>query len=176
MTNKSKFVNGIYDFASILLTAVIAVGIIFTFVFKLSSVDGQSMENTLHHGDSLLITSSVKHFEVGDVIVTSQPNAYNMVLIKRVVATGGQTVSFNRYSGKLLVDGVPIDEPYIKEPMLFTDSMRKEFVVPEGCVFVMGDNRNNSADSRDSNIGFVDERYIMGKVIYKFGDTEMFNN
>ncbi len=176
MTNKSKLVKGIYEFASILLTAVIAVGIMFTFVFKLSAVDGQSMENTLHHGDSLIITSAVKHFEVGDVIVTSQPNAYNKVLIKRVVATEGQTVSFNRYSGKLIVDGVPVDEPYIKEPMLFTASMRNEFVVPEGCVFVMGDNRNNSSDSRDSNIGFIDERYIMGKVIYKLGDTEMFNN
>lgn len=176
MTNKSKLVNGIYEFASILLTAVIAVGIIFVFVFKLSTVDGESMENTLHNGDNLIITSAVKHFEVGDVIVTSQPNAYNKVLIKRVVATAGQTVSFNRYSGKLIVDGVPVDEPYIKEPMAFRDSMRKEFVVPEGCVFVMGDNRNNSADSRDSNIGFVDERYIMGKVIYKFGDTELFDN
>ncbi len=175
MKIKSKFLYTIYDVASVLLTAILAVGIIFTFCFKISAVSGESMENTLHHADNLIISSVTSEFEYGDVVVISQPNGYNHVLIKRIIAVGGQTVEFDESTGKTIIDGNIIDEPYVKENIDYTYSMTKKYVIPEGKLFVMGDNRNNSADSRDIAVGFIDERYVMGKVVYKFGDTELFN-
>ena len=174
---KVKNIETIYEISSVLLTALIAVSIIFTFFFKLSTVSGQSMENTLQHGDNLLITSLSKEFEIGDVIVINKEYLTEDVLIKRVVAVEGQVVSFDPLTRKLIVDGQIVDEPYIKETMsYFPQFMSGEFVVPEGHLFVMGDNRNHSADSRIPSIGFIDERRVIGKVFYKFGDTELFNS
>lgn len=170
-----KNAESIYDIASIVVSAVLCVGIIFTFFFKISTVSGESMENTLHDMDRLIISSVVNDVEYGDVVVTSQPNMFNKVLIKRVIAVGGQTVWFDEATGETIVDGQPLDEPYIKEEMEYTPAMDKLFTVPEGKIFVMGDNRNNSSDSRDEFVGFIDENYIVGKVIYKFGDKELFN-
>ncbi len=170
-----KNAEAIYDFASILVSAVISVGIIFTFFFKISTVSGESMENTLHHADRLIISSVVNGVEYGDVVVTSQPNLFNKVLIKRVIAVGGQTVWFDEETGKTIVDGKVLDEPYIKEEMEYTPAMDKLFTVPEGKIFVMGDNRNNSSDSRDEFVGVIDENYIVGKVVYRFGDKSLFN-
>lgn len=174
--NNKKVLSYVYDLASILLTAVLVVSIIFTFVFKVSTVSGESMENTLSNGDSLIITAVTGEIKYGDVVVISQPNGYDKVLIKRVIATGGQTVSFNRFDNSVLVDGKKLDEPYIKEPMRFLYSMNETYEVPEGMLFVMGDNRNESADSRDREIGLIDERYVVGKVIYRLGDTHIFNS
>lgn len=176
MKNKKRFLETAYDIASILLTAILAVGIIFTFFFKISTVSGQSMENTLHDGDSLIISSITTEIEQGDVVVISQPNAYSLVLIKRVIAVGGQTVEFDHETGKTIVDGKIIDEPYVKEHVDYTYSMTKKYYVPEGKIFVMGDNRNHSADSRDIMVGMIDEDYVMGKVVYKFGDTKLFDS
>lgn len=172
----SKTLNNIYDFISILVSSVLVVGVIFTFLFKISTVSGISMENTLHNGDSLIISSVSRDFEYGDVVVTSQPNAYSKVLIKRVIAVGGQTVSFDEDTSKVYVDGVELNEPYIKEEMDISINMKNEYVVPEGELFVMGDNRNHSSDSRDLYIGTIDEDYIIGKVLYRFGDKSLFNS
>ncbi len=171
-----KNAESIYEIVSIIVSAVISVGIIFTFFFKISTVSGESMENTLHDMDKLIISSVVTDVEYGDVVVTSQPNMFNKVLIKRVIAVGGQTVWFDEETGRTIVDGKPLDEPYIKEKMEYTPAMDKLFTVPEGHIFVMGDNRNNSSDSRDEFVGTIDEDYIVGKVIYRFGDKELFKN
>ena len=176
MKNKTQNLETIYDVASILLTAIIAVGVIFTFFFKLSVVSGESMENTLHNGDNLIISSITPEIEYGDVVVISQPNGYEKVLIKRVIAVGGQTVEFDHHTGKTIVDGKILDEPYIKEEANYTYGMTHKYVVPQGKIFVMGDNRNHSADSRDVMVGLIDEDYVMGKVLYKFGDTKLFNS
>lgn len=171
-----KNAESVYDIASIIVSAVLCVGIIFTFFFKISTVSGESMENTLHNMDKLIISSIVTDVEYGDVVVTSQPNLFNKVLIKRVIAVGGQTVWFDEETKHVLVDGKALDEPYIKEEMEYTPEMEKLFTVPEGKIFVMGDNRNNSSDSRDEFIGFIDENYVVGKVIYRIGDKELFNS
>lgn len=173
--NKSKNIESIYDFAGIIVAALLSVCIIFTFFFKISTVVGESMENTLLGGDTVLISAINTDIEYGDVVVISQPNVYEKVLIKRVIAVGGQTISFDRISGKVIVDGKQIDEPYIKENMEFTFAMTKNYTVPEGKLFVMGDNRNESADSRDLYIGLIDERYVVGKVFYRVGDLKPFN-
>lgn len=171
-----KNAESIYDIASIVVSAVISVGIIFTFFFKISTVSGESMENTLHNADRLIISSIVTDVEYGDVVVTSQPNMFNKVLIKRVIAVGGQTVWFDEETKQTIVDGKPLNEPYIKEEMEYTPAMDKLFTVPEGKIFVMGDNRNNSSDSRDAFVGMIDENYIVGKVVYRFGDKSLFNS
>ncbi|MCR4595002.1 MAG: signal peptidase I [Clostridiales bacterium] len=176
MKKNSKLLEYAYDFAEILIYALVAILILFTFILKTSVINGESMENTLHNGENVLITAVNSDIKYGDVVVISQPNFYEKVLIKRVIATEGQTVSFNQETGKVEVDGVELKEDYIKDQnLLFIyQSMRKECVVPEGCVFVMGDNRNNSADSRDPNVGVIDKRYIIGKVFYKVGDRTLF--
>lgn len=170
-----KFLATVYDFASILLTAVLAVSIIFAFFFKISAVVGSSMADTLSNGDRVLITSINTSLKYGDVVVISQPNSLEKVLIKRIIAVGGQEVSFDRENGKVIVDGTALDEPYIKEFMDVYDSFDKTYRVPEGMLFVMGDNRNDSLDSRDARVGFIDERYIVGKVFYRMWDTHFFN-
>lgn len=174
--NKTKLLNTVYDFASVLLAALLVVSIIFTFFFKISTVVGESMENTLHNGESLLITAINGEIKNGDVVVISQPNSYELVLIKRVIGTEGQTISFDKKTRSVCVDGVELKEEYIKEKMLYLYGMSKTYTVPEGKLFVMGDNRNASADSRDPGIGMIDERYVVGKVFYKFGDTKFFNS
>lgn len=172
--SNNKIISALYDFASIMLSSIIVVCVIFTFFFKISTVFGVSMENTLHEGDNVLIRSVNPELKYGDVIVISQPNGYDKVLIKRVIGVGGQTISFDRETGKVIIDGVAVDEPYIKEDMEFTYSMTRTYVIPDGMLFVMGDNRNESADSRDMYVGLIDERYVVGKVIYRVGDKELF--
>ncbi|MDO4153959.1 MAG: signal peptidase I [Candidatus Fimenecus sp.] len=171
-----KTIRNIYDFASILVSAVLAVCLIFTFVFKISAVDGDSMNNTLHNGDKVLITARDWTVERGDIVVISQPNAFNKVLIKRVIATEGQTVEINGKTHQVIVDGEVLEEPYIAQPLIVQGSWNYPVTVPEGCVFVMGDNRNRSTDSRDSAVGMIDTRYIVGEAIYRIGDSQLLIN
>ncbi len=173
--SKNKSLESIYDFMGIIVAAIFSVCVIFTFFFKISTVVGQSMENTLHNGDTVIISSINCDIEYGDVVVISQPNFYEKVLIKRVIAVGGQTIGFDSLTGNVIVDGKQLNEPYIKENMELTYGMTKTYTVPEGYLFVMGDNRNESADSRDMYIGMIDERYVIGQVWYKVGDLNLFN-
>lgn len=172
--DNNKILSSVYDFAEILMTAVLAVAVVFTFCFKTSAVNGDSMKDTLHNGDTVIISSMNREIKYGDVVVISQPNIINKVLIKRVIATGGQTVTFDKENQKILVDGKELSEPYIREKMYFTAEMSGSITVPEGKLFVMGDNRNESTDSRDRIIGFIDSRYVVGRVIYRVGNTDFF--
>lgn len=174
--NNDKLLRNVYDLASTVVSSVLVICVVFTFLFKLSTVNGQSMEKTLHNGDRLIISAISKDIDYGDVVIISQPNAYSKVLIKRVIAVGGQTIEFDHKKGTVSVDGKVLDEPYIKEKMNISPFMQDKYVVPEGKFFVMGDNRNHSADSRDIGVGMIAEDYILGKVIYKFGDKGLFNS
>lgn len=170
---RKKTIQTIYDFASILVSAVLAVGVIFTFLFKISVVDGSSMNNTLFDRDSVIITARDWNVEYGDIVVISQPNILEKVLIKRVIATEGQTIVVDAARGRVVVDGKVLDEPYIAEHMVEQGNMIYPLTVPEGYVFVMGDNRNHSTDSRYSIVGLIDTRYIVGEAVYRIGDKNL---
>ena len=179
---KNPLLNSVFDIVSIVATAVIAVGICFSMLFRTIQVSGSSMSPTLKDGEQIILQSVYPEPKNGDIVVTAQPNASPViedVLVKRIIATEGQTISLEYNSSRacyeVYVDGVKIDEPYIKEPIVRILDCREPVTVPEGYVFVMGDNRNGSTDSRDDRVGMIREEYIMGKVVFRtapFGKIE----
>lgn len=142
--------------------------LMFTFVARIIVVSGESMENTLHHGDLLFVWSLGYTPKQGDVVVLTQESYQEDSIVKRVIATEGQTVDIDYFTGTVCVDGVPLKEDYIREEMLLPSYGEglNHVTVPEGCIFVMGDNRNHSADSRFPAIGIVDVRCVIGHGIF----------
>lgn len=175
---RTLFVDNVYDIADIAVSAVTVIFVIFVFLFRVVGVVGDSMVPTLHEGDWLLVSSSSYEPEAGDVVIITQPNVFNEPIVKRIIATEGQTVDIDYSKGAVYVDGRLLDEPYINEPTTDDTESNVEFpvTVPEGHVFVMGDNRNHSTDSRSSDVGFIDERYILGEVsarLFPMGDFKV---
>lgn len=174
---KERPVAFAYEAVSVVVTAVVIILIIFTFLCRLSGVVGSSMNPTLENGDWTIMGQMGSRYEpkYGDIVVVSQPNALNEVLIKRVIATGGQTIDIDFETGAVKVDGKVLDEPYIAEPTYyhFDDGIYFPYRVPEGYVFVMGDNRNNSTDSRSAMVGPIKNEYLLGKVSYSLGSGGM---
>lgn len=152
---------------TVVLTVLILVG---TFVGRLTVVVGQSMDPTLQNGELLILQSLGYTPQQGDIVVVNKldaPVLEGEAIVKRCIAVGGQTVKIDYEAGTVSVDGVVLDEPYILErmqdPSLRNSNMSiTEVTVPEGCIFVMGDNRNNSTDSRHVQVGVIDERYVLG--------------
>lgn len=168
--NNQKSMNSIYEFVSIVATAVVAVAVAFTFIFRTVGVVGDSMFPTLHNGDRIILSAYNFTPEYGDIVVTCQPDNSPFiedVLVKRIIATEGQTVDIDFENSIVYVDGVALDEPYINEPTRDREDFSKPVTVPEGYVFVMGDNRNHSTDSRDNRIGMIREEYILGKALFR---------
>ncbi len=145
--------------------------IVFLFVFRVVVVSGPSMNNTLVDGDYMLLLSNVfyKEPQPGDIIVASKDSFENGVpIVKRVIATEGQTVDIDFIRCIVYVDGKPLNEPYISSPTSNFEGVHFPLTVDEGCVFVLGDNRLVSCDSRNPSIGLLDEREILGKAIFLF--------
>lgn len=167
--SRSQLKREIFEWLETVAFSLVAVVMVFTFVFRIVGVDGESMQNTLYNGDRLIISHLFYQPKAGDIVIITQPNAVNKPLVKRIVAVGGQTVDIDTDRGLVYVDGEVINEPYIKEPTVKIPSPPMEFpvTVPEGKVFVMGDNRNHSLDSRSTDVGMIDERYILGKAIFR---------
>ena len=143
--------------------------VVFLLVFRMVVVSGSSMYETLKHGDYLLLISNVFYTEPeqGDIVVISKNNFENGApIVKRVIATEGQTVDIDYEAGIVYVDGVALDEPYTYTPTNREGSVQFPLTVYEGFVFVLGDNRNNSRDSRYPEIGLIDRREIVGKAIF----------
>lgn len=167
---KTTPMSFLYDVISVIATAVIAVSVAFLFFFRTVGVVGSSMFPTLHDGDRIVLTSTYFEAQQGDIVVTCQPvgnEKFPDTLVKRVIATEGQTVDIDFEKGIVYVDGVALDEPYIYEATNDKEDFDGPVTVPEDCVFVMGDNRNNSVDSRDNRVGFIKEEYIMGKAMFR---------
>ena len=154
----------LYETVSVFVTALVIIAIMFTFLFRFVGVDGSSMVPTLENNDWLIVSAINTDIEQGDIVISTQPNAFDEPIVKRVIAKGGQTVDIVFSTGKVYVDGTELDEPYVAAPTYAQEGNTFPMVVPEGKLFLMGDNRNDSTDSRSPMVGCVDERYILGVV------------
>lgn len=179
ITPAGKFAKAVYDIMDSFKGAVLAAFIIFALAFRVVGVEGDSMNPTLQSGDWLAVGSvSIKGFETGDIVVVTQPWERNVPIIKRVIAVGGDTVDINFVTHQVIVNGKVLDEPYIAQPTSLKYDVEFPLVVEDGKLFVMGDNRNNSVDSRSSAIGLVDERYVLGKAVMRIlpaGDRNIYD-
>ena len=167
----SPFVRSALVWAVTIVVAVVLVAVVFTFLGRVITVDGVSMEPTYHNGDRVLITNLAGSPQQGDIVIVI--NALEEPIIKRVVATEGQTVDFDPQLGEVVVDGQAIagsvfgiEDGITYVPELPGQVLEFPQTVPEGCVFVLGDNRGNSTDSRFQSVGMVDRRNILGKVVF----------
>ena len=151
-----------------LIYMLAAIIIVLLLLFRVVIVSGPSMYNTLWDGDWLLVLSNVFYQEpqAGDIIVASQDTFNNgEPIIKRVIALEGQTVDIDFEAGIVYVDGEALEEDYTHTPTNMEEGMSFPLVVEEGCIFVMGDNRNSSKDSRNPEIGLIDKREVLGKAL-----------
>ncbi|MDR2568835.1 MAG: signal peptidase I [Oscillospiraceae bacterium] len=156
----------LYDWLQCIVTAIICGVLIFIFIGRTIGVVGSSMLQTLQHRDRVIISNLFYTPNNGDVVVFIAPSErFEHPLVKRVIATEGQTIYIDSESGEVFVNDVLVNEPYINTTTA-GHNFDEPMMIPRGYVFVMGDNRNSSTDSRDSSVGFVDTRYILGKVMF----------
>lgn len=161
----------LYEWVQSLVGSVLVVVAIFTFVIRMMGVDGHSMLNTLQHGDRLLVVNSMLYhdYKYGDIVILRKNGVFDDdPIVKRVIAVEGQTVDIDFAEGIVYVDGEALEEDYIREPTYTAEGTEFPLTVPEGSIFVMGDNRNGSSDSRDYRLGTVDTRYVIGKAAFLF--------
>jgi len=180
LTKSEEFRLDLFFWLQTFVVVLAVLILVFTFVGRIITVDGPSMLPTLHDKDMLILRSIAYTPEAGDVIVLTKDFDHyeDQPIVKRVIAVGGQSVRIDYGESTVYVDGTALDEPYILDPIMYEpggDLSIQELEVPEGHVFVMGDNRNNSSDSRHYQLGAIDNRYILGKVVtvlfspYKWG-------
>lgn len=169
----------IFDVVDSVKGAVIVVFLIFALFFKAVGVDGDSMFPTLRDGDWVAVSGMSVSIGRGDIVVVTQPWERNVPIIKRVIAVGGDTVDIDFENSEVFVNGIKLDEPYIAEPTAVNYDVEFPITVEEGKLFVMGDNRNVSLDSRSTKIGMIDERYVLGKAlgrIHPFSEWKIYDD
>ena len=160
--------RGAYEWVQALVCSVLTVVLIFTFAVRIVRVSGESMRETLQDQDMLVVLNNwlCGGYEQGDIVILQRDDFYGgEPIVKRVIATEGQTVDIDFDAGVVYVDGTALEEPYTREPTWTQEGTEFPLTVPEGCVFVMGDNRNDSDDSRDSALGPVDTRCVLGRAL-----------
>ena len=163
MENKAG--KSIYEWIRVLVPTVVAAVLLFTLGVRVVSVSGESMRETLQDGDRLLVINSLwcGAYQPGDIVIVGGVLEEEQMIVKRVIAAEGQTVDIDFDAGLVYVDGAVLEEPYIREATHLQEGTVFPLTVPEGCVFIMGDNRNDSQDSRDARVGCVDIRSIIGR-------------
>ena len=160
--------QNVFEWYEALISAALVLVLIFSFFFRIIQVDGESMVPTLQNGDKLVVWGAGYEPQRGDVVIVDSYTAYGKPLVKRVIAKGSDTVSIDYETGTVMVNGEVLQEDYIAEPTYLGYDVEFPYTVPEGTVFVMGDNRNASLDSRSTYVGCIDERDILGKVLVCF--------
>ncbi|MBQ8296448.1 MAG: signal peptidase I [Ruminococcus sp.] len=182
---KNRIFSEVISFLEIGLISAFVMTLIFTYIMKISTVEGESMMNTLAEGDTVIASVMYSEPENGDIVIInayesvvlnaySQPQfgeGLNKQIVKRIIATEGQTVNIDFSKGIVYVDGQALDEPYVSSLTHLDEGAftgKYPVTVPDGYVFVMGDNRSVSKDSRSAEIGFVSVDDIVGKVVFRF--------
>ncbi len=164
---KKPFIDELLDWLKSFALVFVVIVLIFTFVAKTAIVNGGSMNNTLFDKDFLLLWSLLYTPQQGDIIAANC-EGLNEVIVKRVIAVGGQEVNIDFSTGTVYVDGEVLDEPYIKNLTLNDElAFNYPITVDEGYYFCMGDNRQNSKDSRHPDVGLVSRDDILGKAIMR---------
>lgn len=159
----------LYEWVQALVTVVLCAVVVFAFAARLVLVSGPSMRETLQDQDCLVVLSPLLcgDYEAGDIVIIQRESFRDgEPIVKRIIATEGQTVDIDFDAGVVYVDGAALEEDYIRQPTHLEEGLDFPCTVPAGCVFVMGDNRNDSDDSRDPDLGPVDTREIMGQAVF----------
>ena len=160
--------------------AIVVLTLAFSFLGRLTRVDGHSMDPTLADNEMMLVWSLGYEPQRGDIVVlnkTSTDFLDRRAIVKRVIALGGDTVDIDYNSSVVYLNGQPLEESYLGEDMYWPGNpymQQTHFEIPEGSVFVMGDNRNGSTDSRDDRLGTIDADYILGKAVFALWPMERF--
>lgn len=168
----SPIVSFLFDVIDSVKGATLVVFLVFSFLFRAVGVEGGSMKPTLNDKDTVAVAGAITNFEYGDIVIINQPWRRNVPIIKRVIAVSGDTINIDFQRNEVYVNGVKLDEPYILEPTELSYDVQFPLTVDEGKLFVMGDNRNDSVDSRSSEIGLIDERYVLGKALIRINPIE----
>lgn len=161
--------RGLYEWVQALVCSVLAAVLLFTFAARIVGVSGGSMRSTLQNGDMLLVVNSLLcgGYKRGDIVIAAKSSfEYGEPIVKRVIAVEGETVDIDFDAGVVYVDGEALPEPYIREATHLAEGASFPQTVPEGCVFIMGDNRNDSRDSREPSLGAVDTRCLIGRAVF----------
>lgn len=167
MKKSDKFIDEVLDWLKSLAVTFVIILLIFTYVCRTAIVNGESMTNTLSHGDFLILRNFIYTPKQGDII-SANCEGLNEVIVKRIIAVGGQEVNIDFDTGSVYVDGELLDEPYIKNITINDEgAFDYPIVLPEGKYFCMGDNRQGSRDSRDPSVGLIDREDILGKVVFR---------
>lgn len=176
--------NDILEIIETMLTTLLLVVMLFSYVARPVTVDGSSMEPTLHDQDRLVMFRLLYSPKQGDIVVVYNSEGHVLDtagevvssgyglhenIIKRVIATAGQTIRLDTAEGLVYVDDQPLEEPYVND-LIRSDAGAFSYpvTIPDGYIFVMGDNRNHSTDSRSSYVGLVSEEDVLGKAYFRF--------
>lgn len=179
VNTEEKKRSELLDWLDTIVVSVVVVVLIFTFIFRMVGISGASMQDTLQSNDRVILYSAFYQPKVGDIVVVSRDYLTNEdgtspePIIKRIIATEGQEVYLDYDNNQVYVDGVALEEPYLSEDSMKTIltpgriPIENPHTVADGCVFVLGDHRTVSKDSRTAEVGDIDKRYILGRAVLR---------